>query len=454
MSRFSLFDREPEAAARGLAGATEPATDEPVRAVIDLALIGACGDGKTELAATLIRTLRARAPELGGAEAEDNQRALRAVMGGGARPEAERSDRVAHYTFRIPIADLVEMLPGPTRLGLLLRVGAARLPVGPALVVMAATAIASFGLPAPLHILAPVAGSIVCALLFAHAVRAAGASLAGAGEVELAIWDPPGELLAGERAADVYDLFARLARRRRAGQPGWRTYAFVPALVVNPLSFADPERREVASRLRSLLPLFAALGGRRPRALVAINRWALVSGACPPGSSKTERAAVRVELDDEAAERLTLDRGALTRACIEVEDGRDGGLALTHVRYEASADVELDEGGEELVYRARGGGGSLAGEARTRLAALIAELALGRAEPPPPPPMVEPRPEPRPQARLETAEPPIAARDGVITLPYQPSGDRARQTLAAMTAVARSDSSNGAETGTWPGAGS
>jgi hypothetical protein len=433
MSRFALFGQEIEGGLAGLGDATEPTTDEPVRAVIDLALIGEAGDGKTELAATLIRTLRAHAPDLGPGEAANNQSALRAVMGAES-PAAGDGERVAHYTFRVAIDSVIEMLPPLARLGILARTGVARLPLAPSVMLLGAATALAWTLPAPLHTLPPIAALILSAMLVARSFRVAGDIVADAGEIELVIWDPPGKLFDGERTAELYDLLAHLSRRRRAVQPGWRTYAFVPVLLINPARFGRAGRR---NRLRGLLPMFAALGGRDPRAVVAINRWALVAGACPPGSRKDETAAVRIETHGAEPERLTLDRDALTRACVEVEDGRDGGLALTHIRYEACADPEVASEGDETVYRASGGGGTLSGEARRHLAALLAELALAGAEPPPPP-HAEPAGHWVEDDRPQHHE------------PYQPTGDEARRTLEAMSA---SVSPNGewVASGSWRG---
>lgn len=456
MSRFPLFSSPSEGSGAGsiagLASATEPGTDEPVRAVIDLALIGEVGAGKTELAATIIRTLRARAPELEAAEAADNQRALRAVVGGAAIEAEPGEPRVAHYTFRTPVASLVEMLPAAARIAVLWRAGIARPPVGPALVIAAAAAAAAIGLPGPFHVVAPLAAAAVIALLFASAFRVAGAHLADAGEVELVIWDPPGELLEDERAAEVYDLFARLTRRRRAVRPGWRGYAFVPALVLDPTRFAGDRERQGVGRLRGLLPMFAALGGRRPRAVVAINRWALIAAACPPGSAKAARAAVCVESGGAEPAHLELDRDALTRDCVEAEDGRDGGLGLTHLRYEASADVAVERGEDGLRYRAAGGGGTMIGEARLRLATLLAELAFAGRSPAPEPARVATAapPPPRPAPSDAAMAHQVLGDGEAVTLPYQPTGDNARRTLAAMTAMV--DDGDRPRRDTWRGA--
>lgn len=456
MGRTHLFgDRRDDGNVPDLAETTEPDGDEPVRAVIDLALLGGPEDGKTELAATLMRTLRARAPDLGPKEAADNRRALTAVMGGA--PGEPGSDRMAHYIFRVPLSSLLEMLGGAGRLALLWRTGCLGAPLWPAVFLLAGAAAAAFNLPLPLALLPPVAAFAIIALLVARATRAAREQIARAGDVELVVWDPPGDRSEGERAAELYDQWAALSRRRRATAPAWRSYSFVPVLVTNPLRFAR-SGGNLTARLRGLVPMFAALAGQRPRAVVAINRWNLVTAACPPGSPKS--GVARVQIEDEIVE---LDRAALTSACIEAEDGRDGGMSLVHIRYDAG-DAIAEEGDELVTYRNGSGGAVLEGASRRALAALLAELALEGPRPQhvaaarevpapaPAPTVLDERPtavyRAQTQAPVETYDyrdneyvPVPASLSGndnassELESPYQPRGTTASRTLAAMTAA-------------------
>ena len=434
-----------------LVGTTEPDPRDSVRAVIDLALLGGPGDGKTELAAAMIRTLRARAPELDPPESTDNRRALAAVMGGSPEPDA--GDRMAHYTFRVPLATLVDSLGGLERAALLWRTGRLRAPLWPAAFLFAGAIAAAINLPLPLALVPPLAALGIIAFLVARGLGAAREQIGRAGDVELVLWDPPGARVEGERAAELYDRWAQLSRRRRAVQPPWRTYAFVPILLANPLRFTR-SGSNLTARLRGLLPMFAALAGPRPRAVVAINRWSLITAACPAGSPRTGAASVRIEGDDSIVE---LDRAALTSSCIEAEDGHDGGLSLIHLRYD-TGDASADAG-EVIAYRDGSGGAVLGGAARRALAALLAELTL---EGPPAEPAPAPAPAPiaavppavaddRPTAvyRAPTAAPietydyrdneyvpvprALTASDNGVESPYQPRGTVASRTLAAMT---------------------
>jgi len=84
--RTRLFSDEPVAELRGLATLTDP--DEGVVAVIDIPVIGARGDGKTQFIVHAIRALRAHAPALVGSEQTLNRDVLRVVLD----PRAPRSD--------------------------------------------------------------------------------------------------------------------------------------------------------------------------------------------------------------------------------------------------------------------------------------------------------------------------------------------------------------------------
>jgi hypothetical protein len=161
---------------------------------------------------------------------------------------------------------------------------------------------------------------------------------------------------------------------------------------------------------------------------------------------------------------VELDRGALTSACIEAEDGRDGGLAIVHLRYDA-AGAAVTETDDRYVYRPGSGGALLEGASRRAMAQLLSELALdGPDNAPAPEPIygaaiaVEPEPEPatepepaavsdeRPTA-VYPAQRPAAFDDGYDyrdneyvpvprqPSPYQPRGHTASETLAAMNAA-------------------
>src|SRR5580692_1068131 len=93
--RTALFSREPVPELRGLAALTDP--DDDVAAVIDLAVMGARGDGKTQFLVHAIRALHGRAPALTGGEAEHNRAVMRLVLDPRApRPDATPPGVVPH----------------------------------------------------------------------------------------------------------------------------------------------------------------------------------------------------------------------------------------------------------------------------------------------------------------------------------------------------------------------
>src|SRR3954453_17585553 len=104
LPRTSLFADEPVGELRGLATLTDP---DDVTAVIDLAVIGARGDGKTQFIVHAIRPMHPHAPALEGGEQALNRNVLRLVMNPRAtRPDATPPGVVPHFTFRMPAAGL------------------------------------------------------------------------------------------------------------------------------------------------------------------------------------------------------------------------------------------------------------------------------------------------------------------------------------------------------------
>src|SRR5258705_6039870 len=104
--RTRLFAEEPVAELRGLATLTDP--DEDVTAVIDVPVIGARGDGKTQFIVHAIRALRAHAPALAGPEQGLNRDVLRVVLDPRApRPDATPPGVVPHFTFRVRTSGLL-----------------------------------------------------------------------------------------------------------------------------------------------------------------------------------------------------------------------------------------------------------------------------------------------------------------------------------------------------------
>ncbi len=380
--RLKLFDHEAATPLNGLCALTEPNSQTPeadgsrVRAIIDIPLIGPRDCGKSELAAVLLRTLKARAPGLPRAETQSNRVALRAIMGGGAKDVGIPESYVPHYTFRVSIAALLDMLTPADRALTLYRARRLHLPIGSVVIGLGLVVAAGFFLNAALAVLVATALTALIAYSVVRMARLAEAIAGSDGEIEIVLWDPCGSSFEPERAAETYDFLAHLSRRRMEVRPPWRGYSFVPALVVNPIDYGQSARRTELRRLRDLLPMFAALGPERPRAMVAISRWSLVATACPSGASKDENITVSVPDRDGEASEYELPREAIASDLVETEDGNVAGVHLRYLRYEAAANVDVKLRDDTVVYQSEGCGGTFVGESQRSLVRMLAELAL------------------------------------------------------------------------------
>src|SRR3954462_9148560 len=160
LPRTQLFADEPVGELRGLATLTDP---DDVTAVIDLAVIGARGDGKTQFIVHAIRAMHAHAPPLGGAEQILNRDVLKLVLDPRAtRPDATPPGVVPHFTFRMRTAglfDRLSWLPAVRLAGRATGITAA-LVVGVALVVLGA--ILGVKLGAGPGVIAGASGMLVC----------------------------------------------------------------------------------------------------------------------------------------------------------------------------------------------------------------------------------------------------------------------------------------------------
>ncbi|MGE5182027.1 MAG: hypothetical protein ACM31C_08190, partial [Acidobacteriota bacterium] len=231
-ARVPLFASEPVPELRGLASLTDPADD--VTAVIDLPVLGARGDGKTQFLVHAIRALQARSPALAGAEGELNRSVMRLVLDPRApRPDATPPGVVPHFTFRVRASTLFEQLGWRGSFALarrLARIGGLVALASLLAVAGVATAVVN---RVPAGVILVACGAIVAAV----AGLAARRRIARAGDLEVVFWDVAGEHVYSETAADYHALLAQLvdARRRRAEAAG-RAYAFAPVLICNPLA--------------------------------------------------------------------------------------------------------------------------------------------------------------------------------------------------------------------------
>jgi hypothetical protein len=364
LPRTQLFADEPVGELRGLANLTDP---DDVSAVIDLAVIGARGDGKTQFVVHAIRAMHAHAPALGGSEQVLNRDVLKLVLDPRAtRPDATPPGVVPHFTFRMRTAGLFDRLSwrGVVQLACRATGVAAALITGALLVVLGGVAAAKLGIGPGVIIGAT--GVVVCA---AAALVARG-RIARTEDVEVAFWDVAGEQVYSAAAADYYGLLAHLveSRRRRAEQLG-RAYAFAPVLICNPIALGTSDEGSPYERMRQLLPLFAALDQSAARAMIAINRWAVVDPICARGALRDEVVSVSSRGRGEPpAPPCAVAREQVRASCLDAEDGRDQNVRLTYLRYDTAikAQVEVDRDAATIAYAYDDGPGAFSGAAATR----------------------------------------------------------------------------------------
>lgn len=385
MSRRHLFEQEPVAELRGLSSLTDP---DHVGGVIDVAVFGARGDGKTQFIVHAIRTLRAHAPTLGDAERALNREVLRVVLDARApRPQATPPGFVPHYTFRVRPGSLLARMRSLAALRLRWRASPVALALSAAAALGAAvTLLAALSAPG-LAIGGAGLGLLGVAVLAAMASRR---RVQRGDDLEVAFWDIAGEHVYSESAADYYSLLSALieARKRRAMELG-RAYAFAPVLLCNPLALGDGTVGSPFERLRQILPLFAAIDEDSGRALIAINRWSVVDSICERGALRDELVEVTARAHGErAAPPRQVARDVVRRHCLDSEDGRDGDVTIAHLRYDTAIRCAVEpaavtrrattEGGEDeqleepdgdgaaLRYSYDEGPGAFAGETASR----------------------------------------------------------------------------------------
>jgi hypothetical protein len=364
LPRTSLFASEPVGELRGLQALTDP---DDVSAVIDLAVIGARGDGKTQFIVHAIRAMHAHAPALDGAEQVLNRDVLKLVLDPRAtRPDATPPGVVPHFTFRMRTGGLFD------RLGWLAGVRLACRATGVAMTLALGVALVGLGAVAGVKL-----GAGPGVILGACGVGVVGLAalvsrrrIARTGDVEVVFWDVAGEQVYSAAAADYYHLLAHLveARRRRAEALG-RAYAFAPILICNPIALGTADEGSPYERMRQLLPLFAALDQRAARALIAINRWAVVDPICARGALRDEVVSISpCGRGEPPSPARTVAREQVRANCLDAEDGRDQDVRLTYLRYDTAikAQVEVDREAATITYGYDDGPGAFSGAAARR----------------------------------------------------------------------------------------
>jgi hypothetical protein len=413
LPRTRLFVDEPVGELRGLATLTDP---DDVSAVIDLAVIGARGDGKTQFIVHAIRAMHAHAPALDGAEQILNRDVLKLVLDPRAtRPDATPPGVVPHFTFRMRTAGLFERLSGLGAVRLACRATgvAGALVAGVSLVVLGAIIGVKAGAAAGVIIAAGGALTAGVAALLARD------RIARTGDVEVAFWDVAGEQVYSAAAADYYNLLAHLvaARRRRAEALG-RTYTFAPILICNPIALGTADEGSPYERMRQLLPLFAALDDSSARAMIAINRWAVVDPICARGALRDEVVTVSSTGRGEAPSPVCAVAREQVRAnCLDAEDGRDQNVRLTYLRYDTAikTQVEVDRDAATISYAYDDGPGAFSGAAATR----FLDWVVGMVQWPAQRPLAVPAPVPA--ATTAPVAPPLpVVPHGLMPVPPPP----------------------------------
>ena len=364
LPRTSLFADEPVGELRGLATLTDP---EDVSAVIDLAVIGARGDGKTQFIVHAIRAMHAHAPALDGPEQVLNRDVLKLVLDPRAtRPDATPPGVVPHFTFRMRTAGLFARLSGLGALRLACRATGITAALALCVGLIALGVVVGAKLGAAPGVIVGASGVLVGGLAALVSRR----RIASTGDVEVAFWDVAGEQVYSAAAADYYHLLAHLveARRRRAEEMG-RAYAFAPVLICNPIALGTADEGSPYERMRQLLPLFAALDARAARAMVAINRWAVVDPICARGALRDEVVSVSSSGRGEpASPARAVAREQVRAHCLDAEDGRDQDVRLSYLRYDTAirTQVDVDREAATISYVYDDGPGAFSGAAATR----------------------------------------------------------------------------------------
>ena len=150
-------------------------------------------------------------------------------------------------------------------------------------------------------------------------------------------------------------------------------------LLCNPIALGTKSAGSPFERLRQLLPLFAAIDDQGGRALIAVNRWSVVDPICARGALRDEIVAVTaLAIGEESAQAKLVARDVVRRHCLDTEDGRDGDVVISHLRYDTAirCSVEVDE--EKPVAVAAAVGGSEGAEAEAGANGALAAAAADK----------------------------------------------------------------------------
>jgi hypothetical protein len=359
-SRITLFDREPVAGLSGLAGLTAPTSAE-VAVVVDAVVIGAKSDGKTQFITHAIRTLDAHAPAgLSSEERLLNEKMLGLVLNAKRPlPEANPDQKVRHYVFRVKAENLLAGLLPMGQLALLVRARRLGWWLALALAQAAVIALGLRVLRGAFDAATLVGGAVAAAASLWWAVHIARRSFARGQDAEIVFWDVAGEDVYSDRGAGAYHQFlaALVAARRERAEAGGPAHALAPILICNPLAVGRLAGDSPYSRLRMIMPSFAALGGPRPEVLVVVNRWDLARVVCGDGEGAADDHLAILPIARDAPLTVAsagtstgaldplpvLKREVVLRHCLDGEPVEVGATRFRTIHYDAGLETEVKE---------------------------------------------------------------------------------------------------------------
>jgi hypothetical protein len=344
MSRPPLFGKRAtfDFTLAGLETLTCPT--EGVSAVLDIAVLGAKYDGKTQFIKHVFRYGDGIQPldELSEAERAD-LRWLRAIEADG-RTEANTAARVAHYPFWVRPEKLLAGLDFSEQVAILLGGRWFWSPFILALVNSLVAGVVAFGLfhASPLTAILTFAASFVCLLGLAAFLSVR--ELARAKPIEIVCWDIAGEDVIADgagtappRLEEYLHLVNTLAIARRARiEPDCR-YGFTVALICNPIRLGMRGDRSPYSRLVSASSRFAGFNENHPSVMTVVNRWNLVEAveAFHDDTNVAVVAPVAAPLDGGLPELPVVNVKTVRDYCVHVEPRRDGSLRREVLKYDA-----------------------------------------------------------------------------------------------------------------------
>jgi hypothetical protein len=144
-----------------------------------------------------------------------------------------------------------------------------------------------------------------------------------------------------------------------------------------------------------LLPLFAALDQHAARAMIAINRWAVVDPICARGALRDEVVSVSsIGRGEAPSPARAVAREQVRANCLDAEDGRDQNVRLNYLRYDTAikTQVDVDSDAAAITYAYDDGPGAFSGAAATR----FLDWVIGLVQWPTPPHEHVPAPAPAP----------------------------------------------------------